>query len=91
MASRCLQAWCSAPTPLRRTIKGVSAAYNRYSYAIRPFCGTDQADPVTRTFKFRVSVNDPPPAMRLGVTVTGRLDTSTRTGIALAYATASPS
>ncbi len=42
-----------------------------------------QADPVTRTFKVRVSVNDPPPAMRLGATVTGRLDTSTGTGIAI--------
>ena len=42
-----------------------------------------QADPVTRTFKVRVSVNDPPPAMRLGATVTGRLDTSTGTGISI--------
>ena len=42
-----------------------------------------QADPITRTFKVRVSVNDPPPAMRLGATVTGRLDTSSGKGIAL--------
>jgi len=42
-----------------------------------------QADPVTRTFKVRVSVNDPPPAMRLGATVTGRLDTSSGKGIAI--------
>src|SRR6516225_1109018 len=42
-----------------------------------------QADPVTRTFKVRVSVNDPPPAMRLGATVTGRLDMSSGTGIAV--------
>jgi len=34
-----------------------------------------QADPVTRTFKVRVSVNNPPSAMRLGATVTGRMDT----------------
>lgn len=30
-----------------------------------------QADPVTRTFKVRVGLNDPPAAMRLGSTVTG--------------------
>jgi len=42
-----------------------------------------QADPVTRTFKVRVSVNNPPPAMRLGATVTGRLDMSSGTGIAV--------
>ncbi|MDB5543226.1 MAG: family efflux transporter, subunit [Hyphomicrobiales bacterium] len=33
-----------------------------------------QADPVTRTFKTRVAVNDPPAAMRLGATVTGRME-----------------
>ncbi len=42
-----------------------------------------QADPITRTFKVRISVNDPPPAMRLGATVTGRLDTSSGKGIAI--------
>ena len=42
-----------------------------------------QADPITRTFKVRVSVNNPPPAMRLGATVTGRLDTSSGKGIAV--------
>ena len=42
-----------------------------------------QADPITRTFKVRVSVNDPPPAMRLGATVTGRMDTSSGKGIAI--------
>jgi len=42
-----------------------------------------QADPVTRTFKVRVSVNDPPPAMRLGATVTGRVDVSSGKGIAI--------
>ena len=30
-----------------------------------------QADPVTRTFKVRVAVNEPPAAMRLGATVSG--------------------
>jgi len=37
-----------------------------------------QADPVTRTFEVRVGLTDPPAAMRLGVTVIGRmqLDTS---------------
>ena len=42
-----------------------------------------QADPVTRTFRVRVSVNDPPQAMRLGATVTGRLDTSSGHGISI--------
>ncbi len=35
-----------------------------------------QADPVTRTFAIKVGLTDPPPAMRLGATVTGRLETS---------------
>jgi RND family efflux transporter MFP subunit len=37
-----------------------------------------QADPVTRTFEVKVGLTDPPQAMRLGATVTGRmqLDTS---------------
>lgn len=34
-----------------------------------------QADPVTRTFKVKVSLEDPPEAMRLGATVTGILQT----------------
>ena len=33
-----------------------------------------QADPVTRTFEVKVGLTDPPEAMRLGATVTGRLD-----------------
>lgn len=32
-----------------------------------------QADPVTRTFEVKVGLTDPPPAMRLGATVTGRM------------------
>ena len=42
-----------------------------------------QADPVTRTFKVRVAVNDPPSAMRLGATVSGRVDVSHGHGISL--------
>jgi membrane fusion protein, multidrug efflux system len=42
-----------------------------------------QADPVTRTFKVRVAINDPPPAMRLGATVTGRVETPSGEGIVL--------
>jgi RND family efflux transporter MFP subunit len=34
-----------------------------------------QANPVTRTFEVKVGLTDPPPAMRLGATVTGRLET----------------
>jgi RND family efflux transporter MFP subunit len=33
-----------------------------------------QADPVTRTFQVKVGLTDPPPAMRLGATVTGRIE-----------------
>jgi RND family efflux transporter MFP subunit len=40
-----------------------------------------QADPVTRTFKVRVAISNPPPAMRLGATVTGRADMSAGQGI----------
>jgi RND family efflux transporter MFP subunit len=32
-----------------------------------------QADPVTRTFRVRITIIDPPPAMRLGATVVGRM------------------
>jgi membrane fusion protein, multidrug efflux system len=42
-----------------------------------------QADPITRTFKVRVSVNDPPAAMRLGATVTGRLEIGAGKGISV--------
>jgi len=34
-----------------------------------------QANPVTRTFEVKVGLEDPPPAMRLGATVTGRIET----------------
>jgi membrane fusion protein, multidrug efflux system len=34
-----------------------------------------QADPVTRTFEVKVGLTDPPPAMRLGATVNGRIET----------------
>lgn len=42
-----------------------------------------QADPVTRTFKVRVTVNDPPQAMRLGATVTGRVEIDRGRGVSL--------
>lgn len=32
-----------------------------------------QADPITRTFRVRISLSDPPAAMRLGATVVGRV------------------
>jgi membrane fusion protein, multidrug efflux system len=34
-----------------------------------------QANAVTRTFEVKVGLTDPPPAMRLGATVTGRMET----------------
>ncbi|WP_342394971.1 efflux RND transporter periplasmic adaptor subunit [Rhodoblastus sp.] len=42
-----------------------------------------QADPVTRTFKVRVAVNNPPPAMRLGATVTGRMEVDHGHGVSI--------
>ena len=35
-----------------------------------------QANPVTRTFEVKVGLTDPPAAMQLGATVTGRVQTS---------------
>lgn len=40
-----------------------------------------RADPVTGTFRVRVGLDNPPPAMRLGSTVTGRVQVGEVTGI----------
>ena len=40
-----------------------------------------RADPVTGTFRVRVGLDDPPPAMRLGSTVTGRMQLGGGAGI----------
>jgi RND family efflux transporter MFP subunit len=42
-----------------------------------------QADPITRTFRVRVSLIDPPAAMLLGATVTGRMQLETTQGISI--------
>lgn len=42
-----------------------------------------QADPVTRTFKVRVAVNEPPATMRLGATVSGRMEVDHGHGLSL--------
>jgi membrane fusion protein, multidrug efflux system len=42
-----------------------------------------QADPVTRTFRVRVSLIDPPTAMRLGATVTGSMQLESTRGISI--------
>lgn len=42
-----------------------------------------QADPITRTFRVRVSLIDPPPAMFLGATVKGRMELESPPSIAL--------
>ena len=42
-----------------------------------------QADPVTRTFEVRVSLQDPPPAMQLGATVIGKVETTADTIISI--------
>ena len=42
-----------------------------------------QADPVTRTFQVRLSLIDHPEAMRLGATVTGRLQLEGGQGITI--------
>jgi len=40
-----------------------------------------QADPATRTFQVKVGITDPPEAMRLGATVTGRITLSDPPGV----------
>ncbi len=40
-----------------------------------------QADPITRTFRVRVSLIDPPATMRLGATVTGRMELESAPGV----------
>ena len=40
-----------------------------------------QADPATRTFQVKVGITDPPEAMRLGATVTGRITLSAPPGV----------
>jgi RND family efflux transporter MFP subunit len=40
-----------------------------------------QADPITRTFEVKVGLTDPPATMRLGATVTGRVETEVREAI----------
>lgn len=42
-----------------------------------------QADPITRTFKVRVAIDDPPADMRLGATVSGRIEVDHGHGISL--------
>ena len=42
-----------------------------------------QADPVTRTFRVRVGLTDPPQAFRLGTTVSGTIRGSENSGIAI--------
>lgn len=42
-----------------------------------------QADATTRTFQVKVGMIDPPPGMRLGATVTGRIKLATPPGIAV--------
>ncbi|WP_363350213.1 efflux RND transporter periplasmic adaptor subunit [Methylocystis echinoides] len=42
-----------------------------------------QADPNTRTFRVRVSIQSPPPAMRLGATVSGRIRLDPAAAIAI--------
>lgn len=42
-----------------------------------------QADPITRTFRVRVGLIDPPQAMLLGAIVTGRIEIETAPGIVL--------
>lgn len=42
-----------------------------------------QADPITRTFRVRVGLINPPPAMLLGATVRGRMDLEATAGISL--------
>jgi len=43
----------------------------------------EQADPVTRTFQVKVGLTDPPPAMRLGSTVTGSVELNSAPAITI--------
>jgi len=43
----------------------------------------EQADPVTRTFQVKVGLTDPPPAMRLGSTVTGSVQLNSAPAITI--------
>ncbi len=42
-----------------------------------------EADPITRTFRVRVSLNNPPAAMRLGATVVGRMQLNSSRAISI--------
>jgi len=42
-----------------------------------------QADPATRTFQVKIGITDPPEAMRLGSTVTGRIQLAAPAGVQL--------
>jgi RND family efflux transporter MFP subunit len=62
----------SAPADPRITVNLTDDPNVRTTGRVREIA--PQADPVTRTFAVKVGLNDPPPAMRLGATVTGRME-----------------
>ena len=62
----------SAPTDPRITVNLADDLSVKTTGRVREIA--PQADPVTRTFAVKVGLNDPPAAMRLGATVTGRME-----------------
>jgi RND family efflux transporter MFP subunit len=63
----------SAPADPRITVSLTDDTSVTASGRIREVAA--QANPVTRTFEVKVGLTDPPPAMRLGATVVGRVET----------------
>ena len=62
----------TAPTDPRITVNLTDDSSVKTTGRVREIA--PQADPVTRTFAVKVGLNDPPAAMRLGATVTGRME-----------------
>jgi membrane fusion protein, multidrug efflux system len=62
----------SAPSDPRITVNLTDDPSVTASGRVREIA--QQADPVTRTFAVKVGLTDPPPAMRLGATVNGRME-----------------
>ena len=72
-ATRCSTCRRRCSAPRRRTRRSRSRSTDDPSVTAKARVREvdPQADPVTRTFRVRVGLIDPPPAMRLGATVTG--------------------
>jgi RND family efflux transporter MFP subunit len=65
--------------PVQVTLAGEGAVGQPVRGQLREV--SPQADPITRTFRVRVGLSDPPPAFRLGATVTGSVRGADASGI----------